>query len=574
MRQLIRLVKMAKQYWIYLVIGTLGLVITTVAELYSPMLIRNFISLVTDGGMISEQTTTIAVMLLTLYVIMAFGQFMRSFFLHHSAWHFIADLRIMLFEKLEHLSMRFYNDKQTGQLMSRVTNDSSALEVLIAHALPDLVINSFMFAGVFIILLFINYVLALFSLIIMPIIAFGVSYYAKKVRPVFKRSHQELGELNAVLQDDISGMKEIQLFNQHERESERVGKKAKQQRDTTMYALTRGAVYHPFIELVNNLGTVIVVAAGGFLAVKGVVVAADIVAFILYLSKLYQPVRNMGRLNEDLQNSLAAADRIFELLDTPSEITDSDSAYDITDVKGSISFENVSFEYGNGIDVLKNISLEINPGETVALVGPTGVGKTTFISLIARFYDPVSGTIRLDGHNISDVTLKSLRDNISVVLQDVFLFNGTVAENIAYGVAGATDDQIINAAKVANAHEFIMGFENGYDTVIGERGVRLSGGQKQRLSIARAVLRNSPVLILDEATASVDTATEKLIQKAIDRVIMNRTTIIIAHRLSTVRNADKIVVLDKCEIAEIGTHEELVAKDGLYAKLCKIQFEE
>ncbi len=574
MKQLFRLIKMAKKYWIHLIIGSVGLVITTAAELYSPLLISEFIGLFNDGTVNIYTIKSIGLTLLLIFIIMSVGQFMRSYFLHHCAWYFIADLRIKLFEKLEYLSMKYYSDKQTGQLMSRVTNDSAALEVLLAHALPDMIVNGLMFFGVAVILLFINPVLALCALSIMPLIFLGVWWYTANVRPIFKQSHQELGELNAVLQDDISGMKEIQLFNQHEREKKRVGKKARQQRDITMSALKRGSIYHPFIEFVNNFGTVIVVVAGGILAVKNIVVAADIVAFILYLSKLYQPVRNMGRLNEDLQNSLAAAERIFELLDTQSEINDSPDAYDIKDVKGNISFNNVSFEYGNGIDILKDVTLDIRQGETVALVGPTGVGKTTFISLVTRFYDPVSGSITIDGHDLKEITQKSLRDNLSVVLQDVFLFNGTVAENIAYGVENATKEDIINAAKIANAHEFIDNFEDGYNTVIGERGVRLSGGQKQRLSIARAVLRNSPVLILDEATASVDTATEKLIQNAIDRVIKNRTTIIIAHRLSTVKNADEIVVLSDGGIAEIGKHDQLMAQDGLYATLAKIQFEE
>ncbi len=563
---------LAKKYYKHLIIGVTGLVVMSLSQLCSPQIIKTMIALIgQDATALATKAVKLASILLVLYLLQAVGQFLRSYFMHYAAWHFIADLRVMLFKKLESLSMRFYHDKQTGQLMSRVTNDTAALEVLVAHAAPDICVNTITFVGVSTILFLTNWRMAAIALALMPVIGFAVWYYATKVRPIFKRSHQKLAELNAVLQDDLSGMKEIQLFNQQKKERARVRSEAHEQRDLTMRALTRGAVYHPSVELLNNIGTVLVIACGGIMAAKGVMAADDIVAFLLYLNMLYQPVSTLGRLNEDLQNALAASERVFELLDTESEINDSENAYDIENVKGRIEFKDVCFKYNDNADVLKDISLVIEPGQTLALVGATGVGKTTFISLVARFYDPVSGNITLDGHDLKDITQKSLRDNISIVLQDVFLFNGSVYENIAYGIENATREQVINAAKVANAHEFICDMENGYDTLIGERGVRLSGGQKQRLSIARAVLRNTSVLILDEATASVDTATEKLIQKAIDKVIENRTTIIIAHRLSTVRNADKIAVLKDGAIAEIGNHEELIKKGGLYATLCDMQ---
>lgn len=572
MSSVIRLLRLAKRYWKFLIIGCSGLMLMTASQLYSPQIIRALISMIGEDRLsLANNIGKLVITAIVIYIMQWVGQFLRSYFMHRAAWYFIADLRVMLFEKLESLSLRFYHDKQTGQLMSRVTNDTSALEVLIAHAVPDLVINVLMFLGVGIILFNMNPVLAAVSLAPMPFIAVGVWYYATKVRPIFKKSHQKLAELNAVLQDDLSGMKEIQLFNQQVHESDRVGGVAKEQRDMTMKALTRGAIYHPSIEFLNHLGTVLVIGVGGFLAYKGIMQADIIVAFLLYLNMLYTPVAALGRLNEDMQNALAASERVFELLDTDSDISDNQDAYGIDRVEGRLEFNDVSFGYYDEDGVLKNISITVNPGETLALVGPTGVGKTTFISLVARFYDPGSGSITIDGHDLRNITQKSLRNNISIVLQDVFLFNGSVAENIAYGSEGASLEDIINAAKVANAHEFIEMMQDGYDTMIGERGIRLSGGQKQRLSIARAVLRNSPMLILDEATASVDTATERLIQQAIDTVIEDRTTIIIAHRLSTVRNADKIAVLNGGNIEEMGTHQELIANGGLYAHLCEMQ---
>lgn len=573
MKKLMRLLTDAKKYWKYIFIGSFGLVLTTSMQLISPQIIRRLLSLIeTKSPLLGKYSLYLSVFLIFIYVFQWIGQFLRSYFMHYAAHNYIAELRPKLFKKLESLSMKYYHDKQTGQLMSRIISDTSVLEVLVAHALPDLFVNIVMFVSVATILIVTNVKLGLISLSLMPFVLVAVWYYATKVRPIFKKSHQTTAELSAILQDDISGMKEIQLFNQQKREEERVKKYSVAHCNTIMRALSKGAVYHPSIEFLNNLCTALVIGVGGFMAFNGEANASEIVAFILYLTRLYQPISTLGRLNEDYQNAMAATERIFELLDENSDVTDAPDAYDMPKAEGKIEFENVSFNYNQTGDVLKNISVSVNPGETLALVGPTGVGKTTFISLVSRFYDPTSGKIMLDGHELTKITQKSLRDNMSVVLQDVFLFNGTVEENIRYGCENATDEEVIMASRIANAHEFIEKMENGYKTIIGERGVRLSGGQKQRISIARAVLRNSPVLILDEATASVDTQTEKLIQEAIDKLVKNRTTIIIAHRLSTVRNADKIAVLEDGMIKEIGKHDELIEKGGLYAHLCEIQF--
>jgi ATP-binding cassette, subfamily B, bacterial len=343
-------------------------------------------------------------------------------------------------------------------------------------------------------------------------------------------------------------------------------------RRSLLRALRLMAIFQPFVDFTSSLGLLIVIYFGGQLAFKGVLAVADLVAFFLYLDLFYQPVRNLGNSWEQVQGALAGADRVAEIMAEEPEIQDQIGAAQMPGrAKGDITFSGVNFHYTQGEAILENINLEIPANHVVALVGPTGVGKSTLVSLIPRFYDVCSGQILLDGTDIRDLTLESLRRQVSIVLQDVFLFHGSVRENILFGRPDATDEEVIEAAKVANAHTFITALSDGYDTLIGERGIKLSGGQKQRLSIARAVLKNAPILILDEATSSVDTETELLIQEALERLMVGRTAIIIAHRLSTIRNADMIVVLDDRSIVELGTHSELLAQNGLYYRLNHVQ---
>ena len=571
MTLLVKLIKASKKYWGYLLLSLAAIAGMTTAQLYAPMVVRELTGMVQNQDpRLAEEALRLGILLAGVYLIQVICVYIRSYYTHFAAWRFVADLQVLTYEKLQQLSMKFYHDKQTGQIMSRVVNDTNRVEVLIAHAVPDIIANLAIIIGVTIMLFRINVRLAALSLIAVPIVLLLSILFAKLVLPLFRKAQQVLGELNANLQDNISGMKEIQVFNQQKREAAKVSTSAMAHADITLKALRFSAGYGSTIQYLSSIGTVVVIAVGGHMALYGYVDVADIIAFIMYLGIFYGPIAALARTNEDLQTAIAGAERVFEILDAKEDVEEAPTPHTLQNVKGHIQFKNVGFHYLEGSPVLKNIDLEIKPGEVIALVGPTGVGKTTFINLLNRFYDPVEGDITIDGHNLRDVSLKSLRDSMSNVMQDVFLFNDSLAENIAYGRPGATRGEVIEASGVARAHEFISQLDDGYDTIVGERGMRLSGGQKQRVSIARAILRNRPILILDEATAAVDVETEKHIREALDHVMENRTTVIIAHRLSTIKKAHKIIVLKDGKIEDVGTHDELVARGGLYAHMTEI----
>ncbi|MGM0370772.1 MAG: ABC transporter ATP-binding protein [Bacillota bacterium] len=567
-----RFISYYKAHWKLFTIDIICAFLMSSLDLVFPMVIRNMIDDYFPGRNFAMITKVIG-FLLVLYLVRLVLQYIVHYWGHVVGIRMETDMREDLFTHLQKLSFKFYDNNKVGYLMSRVVNDLNNLSELAHHGPEDLFISLIMIFGSFGILLTIHWQLALFTFLIVPVMAFLSFTLGDRMHQAFRDIKEEMGNLNSQIEDSLSGVRVAKSFTNEEFEYDKFLSENHNYRQSREDAMQIMATFFSSLTFLSNLITLVTLAAGGYYIYLEQLTVGELIAFIFYVRLFVKPLERLVRFNEQFQKGMAGFRRFEELLAIDPEIEDRSEAQELKGVKGEIRYEDLSFGYDHHTKILKGINIEIKAGQTVAFVGPSGAGKSTLCRLLPRFYEIDSGQLLIDGQNIKQFTLSSLRSSIGTVQQDVFLFNGTVKDNIAYGSLEATEEEIIAAAKKANAHQFILDLERDYQTQIGERGVKLSGGQKQRISIARTFLKDPAILILDEATSSLDNESEQIIQESLTKLAEDRTTLVIAHRLSTVRDADKIIVLSEAGIEEQGTHEELIQKeDSLYKNLYKREF--